>query len=434
MTANYPTNDPSDASLLIAANNVSSTLNGGVSSGATSMTLASSANFPSAGGITIETEAILYTGNNTGTSVLSGLTRGADSTTAAVHADGTPVYMNMQARHHNQLKDEIIAIGSDLRNAIDSDLDDTVLPSTTAATIEMRLDQLSTQIKRALSTVDWKDTRTGYRRPVLKWISVTTVDVENNTGTANETEIVFPDGERRAVTEDTASANKYRRMDITADAEFTSGTEDSGLRAALTEATNTWYAIYAVKSLIDTSKFVLVGDTTLPLQANFATLNSAYGTNGWVYLGLIRNGDQSGATGDILSFTQTGNVTLFRVAANNAGVEPGRGIVMATTTNTTTTTYTYATGTAGQVFPSHIGKALWTVGINPGSTGLISYLNAAGSFAYGKVSNQTSTHIASLLVVPNEGIQTSGPAASNHVIFLTGFFDTVLGVGSNPQL
>lgn len=108
--ADFPTNVASDGSLLIAANNVASTLDGGISAIATSMTLASTVNFPSAGGCTIENEAILWSANNTGTSVLSGLTRGAGSTTAAVHAGGVAVRMYVQADYHNRLKDEIKAI------------------------------------------------------------------------------------------------------------------------------------------------------------------------------------------------------------------------------------------------------------------------------------------------------------------------------------
>lgn len=112
--ADFPNATASDGSLLIAANNVSSTLNGGISAAAAAATLASTVHFPSKGGITIESEAILYTANNTATSVLTLGTRGADSTTAAIHADGTAVYMHNQARHHNALKDEIIAIESNI--------------------------------------------------------------------------------------------------------------------------------------------------------------------------------------------------------------------------------------------------------------------------------------------------------------------------------
>lgn len=114
--ADFPGNLASDGSLLISANNVSSTLNGGLSAAATDATLASTTHFPAKGGITVESEAILYTGNNTATSVLSGLTRGADSTTAVIHANGTSVFMHMQARHHNSIKDEVIAIETNIAN------------------------------------------------------------------------------------------------------------------------------------------------------------------------------------------------------------------------------------------------------------------------------------------------------------------------------
>jgi hypothetical protein len=112
--SDFPGNLASDGSLLIAANNVSSTLNGGLSAVAVSATMASTVHFPVKGGITVESEAILYTGNDTATSVLSGLTRGADSTTAVIHADGTAVFVHMQARHHNALKDEVIAIETNI--------------------------------------------------------------------------------------------------------------------------------------------------------------------------------------------------------------------------------------------------------------------------------------------------------------------------------
>lgn len=152
---------------------------------------------------------------------------------------------------------------------------------------------------------------TSYRRPNLTHQSITTVDVEPNTGTSNQTKIIFPDGNVRTVTEDTSSTNKYRRFDITATAQFTSGTEDSGLRSGISETTNTWYAIYAVKSLIDSTKFVLVGDTTLPTSSNVSTLDGRYGSNSWVYLGTIRNGDNVSATGDIIKFKHVGNACFF---------------------------------------------------------------------------------------------------------------------------
>jgi len=116
--ADFPTAVPSDGSLYILKNNVATTLNGGVSAGATSMTLASSTLLPPVGFITVETEAIRYGANNTATSVLSSLTRGADSTTAAAHADGTPAYHNYIALHHNNVKDEVIAIAQNIKDRL----------------------------------------------------------------------------------------------------------------------------------------------------------------------------------------------------------------------------------------------------------------------------------------------------------------------------
>lgn len=273
----------------------------------------------------------------------------------------------------------------------------------------------------------------GYRRPTLVFVSVTTVDVENNTGTLNETRVVFPDGESRSVTEDTASTNKYRRFLITAAAEFTSGTEDSGVRSGISEATNTWYAMYAVKSLIDATKFVIAADTTLPVQANFATLNSRYGTNGWAYLGLIRNGDDSGSTGDILSFRQAGNLTLFTNLATGGSANSGRGVLMLTATTATTATYNYAAGTAGKVFPSVISICQWTAGVNVGSTGTVAFINAAGTFGFTQVTNQVSAAYSTLFLDPRDGMLTSGPASSNHAAFCSGFVDGALGA-ANPLL
>jgi hypothetical protein len=74
--------------------------------------LTDASSFPTAGYATIGTEAIKYTGKSTNT--LTGVTRGADSTTAATHADGSPVFHLFVAAHHNALKDEIKAIETSL--------------------------------------------------------------------------------------------------------------------------------------------------------------------------------------------------------------------------------------------------------------------------------------------------------------------------------
>jgi len=274
----------------------------------------------------------------------------------------------------------------------------------------------------------------GYRRPVLQFISVTAVDVENNTGISNQTRIVFPDGEFRDVTEDTASTNKYRRFLITAAAEFTSGTEDSGVRSGISEATNTWYAIYAVKSVINAVNFVLAGDTTLPLQANFSTLNSRYGTNGWVYLGMIRNGDGAGSTGDILDFVQHGNRVMFRntnADANFGGAHCG--LILATSAGTTSLGWVYAAGTGTAQVPNNILMGDAFFGRDTGTTEITFF--ATGTRTLYRHQNGTSGRIGvSIFTSLSAGVSVGSGASNPMIIELQGWVDNALGIGFNPVL
>jgi hypothetical protein len=66
-----------------------STLSSSINTSVTSLTMASSTSFPSSGTVAIGSELITYTGNSGGT--LSGLTRGANGTTAASHSSGATV-------------------------------------------------------------------------------------------------------------------------------------------------------------------------------------------------------------------------------------------------------------------------------------------------------------------------------------------------------
>ena len=62
---------------------VSSTLDGALTSGSSSIVLDDSTGFPASGTVLIDNERIAYTSNTTGTGTLGGLTRGSDNTTAA---------------------------------------------------------------------------------------------------------------------------------------------------------------------------------------------------------------------------------------------------------------------------------------------------------------------------------------------------------------
>jgi len=70
---------------------VTSTLDGALTSGSSSIVLDDSESFPSSGTVLINDERIAYTANSTGTETLSSLTRGSDNTTAASHSDGDTV-------------------------------------------------------------------------------------------------------------------------------------------------------------------------------------------------------------------------------------------------------------------------------------------------------------------------------------------------------
>lgn len=283
-----------------------------------------------------------------------------------------------------------------------------------------------------VATKQYVDAYANYKRPQLTYVSATTIDVSVNTGTANTTKILFPDGNYRSVTEDTSSSNKYRRMDITADAEFTSGTEESGLRAALTEANNTWYAIYAVKSLINTANFVLVGDTTMPVIGSVSTLNSAYGTNGWVYLGLIRNGDRNGSPGDILNFIQVGNVTIFRNEGAGA-VDSMNGYIVANTASASTISFTYSAGSGALDIPDNVTMLQYGISTSAPGAQLDISAQTSATMRFLRINDTPGTTTHSIPFKPATlGCALTSSSATASSIFLQGFMDSTLGVGANP--
>lgn len=110
--ATWPTSVATDAILYIAVNSLQTTLAGSIDNIVTTITLASTTNFPTAGGVTIDNEVIFYTGISG--AQLTGCTRGADGTTAASHSSGVPVGATVVAAHHNLIKNEIIAIETSL--------------------------------------------------------------------------------------------------------------------------------------------------------------------------------------------------------------------------------------------------------------------------------------------------------------------------------
>jgi hypothetical protein len=277
-----------------------------------------------------------------------------------------------------------------------------------------------------VATKQYVDHYSTWRRPVLQSASVTTVTVESGLdGTSGDIPILFSDGSVRTETSATRTT-----FDITRNAVLTTSGAQSGLRASLSEAANTWYALYAVKVTDLSTQWCTVGDTTLPLQSNYATLNSNFGTNGWVYLGMIRNGDNSGATSDILNFVQCGNTTVFKnVCTGN--VINAVGLRLATSASATSLTYTTSSGTGTTAIPNHVT--------------IIGYYAAAGTgsgsveFGHGSVTEEWASgsggaRFATRLFTQVADAKLTNGSASSMDIHLFGWIDGVLGVGSNPLI
>lgn len=118
--ANFPGSISTNANLYIAVTGLQTTLAVACTSGDTTLTLTSTTSFPTTGVVTLDnTEVVSYTGIAGAT--ITGVTRGADGTTAASHPIGVTVGLTVVAAHHNLIKDEVIAVetilGTTLTNA-----------------------------------------------------------------------------------------------------------------------------------------------------------------------------------------------------------------------------------------------------------------------------------------------------------------------------
>lgn len=111
----FPSSVPTALQLLDARNNKSVTLSAAINDTVTTIPVVDTSSIPTAGYLTFEdgsNEVIVYTGT-TATSI-TGVTRGADGTTASSHANGGTIGMWGNAKYHNILKDEIVAISQNI--------------------------------------------------------------------------------------------------------------------------------------------------------------------------------------------------------------------------------------------------------------------------------------------------------------------------------
>lgn len=273
-----------------------------------------------------------------------------------------------------------------------------------------------------------------YGKADLVYIATGTVDIATNTGTANQTCVSFPDTTSRCVTENTASASKYRRLILTETAEYTSGTENSGIRTGYTALNDTFYWVYAVKSVIDVTKYVLEATTTPAIVSNYATLNGFYGANGWSYQGKIRYGDNSNIDNDIVPFIMHGDFMLYtnECATGSAG-STASGLLLANTAGASSLDYTFATGITGKVIPIDVTQMYVSQNVNPGSTGTMNYYHSTaaggGNTYHQRLYGVTST-VATTFLPAGFNFGADGPASSNYNFYLYGYIDGALGVGN----
>jgi hypothetical protein len=89
----------------------------------------------------------------------------------------------------------------------------------------------------------------------------------------------------------------------------------------------------------------MVADTTSPVQANVDTLNTAYGSAKWVYLGIIRNGYNDGvSTNVVVPFVYDGYGNLRFTTTTETGKGYGIRFLSASSSSNQTYTLTFGTG------------------------------------------------------------------------------------------
>lgn len=113
-TTNFPTSLDSHTGgdpfgFAEAVNGLTTTLAATVGTSDTALSVASAASFPSRGYAVIESEVVSYTAK-AGSTGFTGVTRGANGTTAAAHVSGAIVASRPVAANHNDLAAAIVAL------------------------------------------------------------------------------------------------------------------------------------------------------------------------------------------------------------------------------------------------------------------------------------------------------------------------------------
>ena len=147
---NFPTSLDAASDLVEATNNASTTINmvGGLSNSATTITVVSTAAFPSTGIIRIDDELISYSAKTSTTFTVQ--TRGFESTTAASHIDGATVSLDITAASNNAKNTAIIALETKVGTGSSTPTANTVLRGTGTGTTAFGQVGLTTDVTGTL--------------------------------------------------------------------------------------------------------------------------------------------------------------------------------------------------------------------------------------------------------------------------------------------
>lgn len=186
---------------------------------------------------------------------------------------------------------------------------------------------LSSNLSLGDQTVDTLWLLARYRKPRLVYSDDNIVTLEVNSIDASESLVLMRDRLCRIIDTTCSLA-----VDANGETNTDTGAAVSGRAAGIARTANRWYFIYAVRVQYgddaDGNSAILVAHTTSPTSGNIATLNTAFGTGEWVYMGVIRNGYNDGTSTNIIVpfiYDECGYLRFTQGTVDNEGI----GVTMA---------------------------------------------------------------------------------------------------------
>ena len=267
-------------------------------------------------------------------------------------------------------------------------------------------------------------------RPVLRWRNFFEVDLRpNNRSDGTDADLLFPDGTQVLdFINDPLESDIFNTFLTASWTTFRTG----GIRPGLSKTPNTWYAIYAVRATLGGA--VMVGDDTLPLQANVATLNTRYGQNRWIYLGMIRHGDNGDVPEEILKFVQVRNETHFLNVQTQAGFPNAAGIKLVSSFSTIDLDWDYSPGVGSIDIPDHIKIAKFSFFAIHDTVNHVKDSAGTHLLIASGIPGVVASWRESCVAPTEDGVKMFGASLETRAIYLFSFYDSVLGLGYNPQI